>query len=290
MSYKIVNHPLQLAHELYKDLEQVHGLKCRLTTGYGDQSASIHLPIFLEFSSFIKDILKNTLLIDEEVVIMIPDACQDTVENIVELIYTGVCKCSTVAEEQDLKHIMLILASQNVSRMSYNKQSLLSSITYFVPVDNSDSSAFMEEEVGIYSVVDQSSYVDQGESETEIIGECSDDDECVISLHAQQSPMKIYMKNSPVKIDLIASEQRQLCSRACVHGCTDIYGNWTKDKIRSVTEMFVGESIIDTKNNLLNHLRSQENLGNMIVVASNLFYYLISSNLSYLRIFDPLPP
>ena len=98
MSYKIANHPLQLAHELYKDLEQVHGLKCRLTTGYGDQSASIHLPIFLEFSSFIKDILKNTLLIDEEVVIMIPDACQDTVENIVELIYTGVCKCFTVAD------------------------------------------------------------------------------------------------------------------------------------------------------------------------------------------------
>lgn len=274
MLYKFANHPLQLAQELYQDLKQVHGLKCRLTTGYGDQSVSIHLPIFLEFSSFMKDILKNMFLIDEEVVIMIPDACHDTVKNIVELIYSGVCECSTVVEEQDLKHIMEILASQNASRMSYSKQSLLSSITDFVPVDNNDSSAYMEEEVGIYSVVDQSSNVDQRESETEIIGECSDDDERVISFHAQQSPMKIYMKNSPVKIDLIASEQRQLCSRACVHGCADIYGNWTKDKIRNVTEMFVGKSIIDTKNNLLNHLRSQENLGNITVIASIRFLLL----------------
>ena len=51
------------------------------------------------------------------------------------------------------------------------------------------------------------------------------------------------------------------CSRNCKNRCADVRASWSENNVEHLKEMFKSDTIIDTKRKLINHLRSQNNVG-----------------------------
>ena len=59
----------------------------------------------------------------------------------------------------------------------------------------------------------------------------------------------------------LQSEAKSNCSKVCSNSCHNTLKSWPREDVKRLEVMFNSEKKIDTKQNLLNHLKSQKNVG-----------------------------
>ena len=213
--------------------------------------------VWPELIKIVQD-LKNCCC--SEIGISVPTMKQ-TVLHFIEMLYTGTTSPLSLPESMHVKKFCKLLGL-NWNIISIDDSFLFQRQSKEMCTDHdSFSNCFVvkecfsddEDETSIATFQDHMDFID----EPTFGLEDDDDDDTSTSQFFDQIEEVAFQ----VHTGLNSESNSIFCSRNCRNQCAKVASSWSENNVEHLRKMFQSEKIIDAKRKLMNHLRSQNNVG-----------------------------
>ena len=201
-----------------------------------EDNDSFHFAFLASSVPVISDMFENLNLTDKrEAILIIEDVEPKIIGLFIDLLYKGSC----FGNQHDIKYLRELMLTLNLSwdlSLSECEDNSLNA-----SVNSSDS------DICISQCFDYNDNVG-------IVG-------CLSNSSCDES--EIYDDSALTRLSFEPDRRELLCSRFCSLRCYRIYEQWSHEDVLKLASLFVSEDgkLQETKNNLLNHLWGQHNIG-----------------------------
>ena len=267
---------LSLAEEVRRQYRKDFQTDCVLVGGNG-KKARCHSVVLALASTVLRKIVPDPGDDREDTVLIIPDFGESELRRAVTLLYFGEAGFQ-LGEDAGMKRVEAFMETIGISGLLMGvleplKPKQVTSVGEHQSEEESDSNAIMDEsdlpDDIISPCYDDEKEVDgiatfpceESDLVENIISPCYEDDD-VDDTFVDGDIQQVYDYLGPKhSVSFCDFASPSTCSKSCQANCKQVVSKWDVNKRLQLQTIFKCEKSIDTKNRLLEHLKSQVNIG-----------------------------